>query len=77
MDSQEGVAIWLVKSSNLELTSFASTQTPSIYLSPHGELRKRSWAAVDPIIKEEKMEMYADPDTRGGIFDPAGIAGEL
>jgi len=28
---------------------------------------------VDPTINEEKMEMYADPDSRGGILEPAGI----
>jgi acetyl-CoA carboxylase / biotin carboxylase 1 len=28
---------------------------------------------VDPTINEAKMEMYADPDSRGGILEPAGI----
>lgn len=45
-----------------------------IYLPPHGELRGGSWVVVDPTINEEKMEMYADPDSRGGILEPAGIA---
>merc|ERR1712003_175213 len=44
-----------------------------IYLPPHGELRGGSWVVVDPPINEEKMEMYADPDSRGGILEPAGI----
>lgn len=44
-----------------------------IYLPPHGELRGGSWVVVDPTINEEKMEMYADPDSRGGILEPAGI----
>jgi acetyl-CoA carboxylase/biotin carboxylase 1 len=45
-----------------------------IYLPPHGELRGGSWVVVDPTINSEKMEMYADPDSRGGILEPAGIA---
>ena len=44
-----------------------------IYLPPHGELRGGSWVVVDPTINPEKMEMYADPDSRGGILEPAGI----
>lgn len=44
-----------------------------IYLPPHGELRGGSWVVVDPTINDEKMTMYADPDSRGGILEPAGI----
>lgn len=44
-----------------------------MYLPPYGELRGGSWVVVDPTINEEKMEMYADPDSRGGILEPAGI----
>jgi acetyl-CoA carboxylase / biotin carboxylase 1 len=44
-----------------------------IYLPPHGELRGGSWVVVDPTINQDKMEMYADPDSRGGILEPAGI----
>ena len=44
-----------------------------IYLPPHGELRGGSWVVVDPTINNDKMEMYADPDSRGGILEPAGI----
>jgi acetyl-CoA carboxylase/biotin carboxylase 1 len=44
-----------------------------MYLPPHGELRGGSWVVVDPTINLEKMEMYADPDSRGGILEPAGI----
>jgi len=44
-----------------------------IYLPPHGELRGGSWVVVDPTINPEKMEMYADFDSRGGILEPAGI----
>jgi acetyl-CoA carboxylase/biotin carboxylase 1 len=44
-----------------------------IYLPPHGELRGGSWVVVDPTINEAKMSMYADPDSRGGILEPAGI----
>jgi acetyl-CoA carboxylase/biotin carboxylase 1 len=44
-----------------------------MYIPPHGELRGGSWVVVDPTINPEKMEMYADPDSRGGILEPAGI----
>jgi acetyl-CoA carboxylase/biotin carboxylase 1 len=44
-----------------------------MYLPPHGELRGGSWVVVDPTINQAKMEMYADPDSRGGILEPAGI----
>jgi len=44
-----------------------------MYIPPHGELRGGSWVVVDPTINKEKMEMYADPDSRGGILEPAGI----
>jgi len=44
-----------------------------VYLPPHGELRGGSWVVVDPTINEEKMSMYADPLSRGGILEPAGI----
>lgn len=44
-----------------------------IYLPPHSELRGGSWVVVDPTINSEKMSMYADPDSRGGILEPAGI----
>jgi acetyl-CoA carboxylase / biotin carboxylase 1 len=45
-----------------------------MYLPPYGELRGGSWVVVDPTINESKMEMYADPDSRGGILEPSGIA---
>jgi len=45
-----------------------------MYLPPYGELRGGSWVVVDPTINEEKMEMYADPDSRGGILEPSGIS---
>jgi len=44
-----------------------------IYLPPHSELRGGSWVVVDPTINSEKMAMFADPDSRGGILEPAGI----
>merc|ERR1712232_792778 len=45
-----------------------------MYLPPHGELRGGSWVVVDPTINQDKMEMYADPDSRGGILEPSGIS---
>lgn len=44
-----------------------------IYIPPYGELRGGSWVVFDPTINGEQMEMYADPDSRGGILEPAGI----
>lgn len=44
-----------------------------IYLLFHGELRGGSWVVVNPTINEDKMKMYAGPDSRGGILEPAGI----
>ena len=29
---------------------------------------------MDPTINAKQMEMYADPDSRGGILEPSGIA---
>jgi len=45
-----------------------------IYIPPHGELRGGSWVVLDPTINLDQMEMYADPDSRGGILEPSGIA---
>jgi acetyl-CoA carboxylase/biotin carboxylase 1 len=44
-----------------------------IYLPPNGELRGGAWVVIDPSINPEKMEMYADVDSRGGILEPPGI----
>jgi acetyl-CoA carboxylase/biotin carboxylase 1 len=48
-------------------------QPVMIYIPPFGELRGGSWVVVDPTINAEKMEMYADVDSRGGILEPPGI----
>mmetsp|Transcript_29822 Transcript_29822/g.41220 ORF Transcript_29822/g.41220 Transcript_29822/m.41220 type:complete len:2214 (+) Transcript_29822:130-6771(+) len=44
-----------------------------VYIPPGGELRGGAWVVVDPTINLEKMEMYADVDSRGGILEPPGI----
>ncbi|XP_071442085.1 acetyl-CoA carboxylase isoform X1 [Hetaerina americana] len=44
-----------------------------IYIPPNGELRGGAWAVVDPTINPRHMEMYADPESRGGILEPEGI----
>eukprot|EP00933_Yihiella_yeosuensis_P033928 TRINITY_DN27520_c0_g1_i1.p1 TRINITY_DN27520_c0_g1~~TRINITY_DN27520_c0_g1_i1.p1 ORF type:complete len:1234 (+),score=270.47 TRINITY_DN27520_c0_g1_i1:159-3704(+) len=44
-----------------------------IYIPKHGELRGGAWVVIDPAINPEKMEMYADNESRGGILEPAGI----
>ncbi|KAG8315423.1 hypothetical protein J6590_071132 [Homalodisca vitripennis] len=43
------------------------------YIPPNGELRGGAWAVVDPTINPVHMEMYADPDSRGGVLEPEGI----
>lgn len=44
-----------------------------IYIPPHGELRGGAWVVIDPAINPDKMEMYADKESRGGILEPPGI----
>ncbi|KAK9507907.1 hypothetical protein O3M35_007669 [Rhynocoris fuscipes] len=44
-----------------------------IYIPPNGELRGGAWAVVDPTINPTYMEMYADPECRGGVLEPEGI----
>ena len=44
-----------------------------VYIPPGGELRGGAWVVVDPTINSERMEMFADSDSRGGILEPAGI----
>jgi acetyl-CoA carboxylase/biotin carboxylase 1 len=38
-----------------------------------GELRGGAWVVIDPSINPDKMEMYADRESRGGILEPPGI----
>ena len=49
------------------------TRPVFVYIPPGGELRGGAWVCVDPTINERYMEMYADPDSRGGILEPPGI----
>lgn len=45
-----------------------------VYIPPFGELRGGAWVVIDPTINQfGNMEMYADPDARGGILEPEGI----
>ncbi|XP_017779998.1 PREDICTED: acetyl-CoA carboxylase isoform X2 [Nicrophorus vespilloides] len=48
------------------------TKPVLIYIPPNGELRGGAWAVVDPSINSRYMEMYADPDSRGGVLEPEG-----
>ncbi|XP_065216768.1 acetyl-CoA carboxylase isoform X5 [Planococcus citri] len=43
------------------------------YIPPNGELRGGAWAVVDTTINPSYIEMYADPDSRGGVLEPEGI----
>lgn len=43
-----------------------------VYIPPYGELRGGAWAVVDAAINPRQMEMYADPDSRGGVLEPEG-----
>jgi acetyl-CoA carboxylase / biotin carboxylase 1 len=44
-----------------------------VYIPPNGELRGGAWAVVDPSINPRHMEMYADPESRGGVLEPEGV----
>lgn len=44
-----------------------------VYLPPKCELRGGAWVVVDPTINKEMMEMYADPQSRGGVLEPEGL----
>lgn len=44
-----------------------------IYLPPNAELRGGAWAVLDPLINPRFMEIYADPESRGGVLEPEGI----
>eukprot|EP01083_Nonionella_stella_P225808 802487_1 len=43
-----------------------------VYITPHGELRGGAWVVVDTSINADFMEMYASPNSRGGVLEPAG-----
>lgn len=44
-----------------------------VYLPPNSELRGGAWAVLDSLINPTYMEMYADPESRGGVLEPEGI----
>ncbi|OQR88272.1 acetyl-CoA carboxylase [Achlya hypogyna] len=44
-----------------------------VYIPPFAELRGGAWVVVDPTINADVMEMYADPQGRGGVLEPAGL----
>jgi acetyl-CoA carboxylase/biotin carboxylase 1 len=46
-----------------------------VYIPPHGELRGGAWVVMDTTINPGHMEMYADPESRGGVLEPEGIIG--
>jgi acetyl-CoA carboxylase/biotin carboxylase 1 len=43
-----------------------------VYIPPGGELRGGAWVVLDPSINQEHMEMYADPNSRGGVLEASG-----
>ena len=43
-----------------------------VYLPPNATLRGGAWAVLDSTINPDKMEMYADPKSRGGILEAPG-----
>lgn len=51
----------------------AYKQPVFVYIPPFAELRGGAWVVVDPTINAEYMEMYADPNGRGGVLEPAGL----
>ncbi|XP_073965390.1 acetyl-CoA carboxylase isoform X2 [Choristoneura fumiferana] len=44
-----------------------------VYIPPGAELRGGAWAVVDPNVNSARMEMYADPEARGGVLEAEGI----
>lgn len=44
-----------------------------VYIPPFAELRGGAWVVIDPTINESYMEMYADPESRGGVLEPEGV----
>lgn len=52
----------------------ACKQPVFVYIPPGGELRGGAWVVVDPTINSDVMEMYADPQGRGGVLEPSGTA---
>lgn len=49
------------------------SQPIMVYLPPFCELRGGAWAVLDATINPRHMEMYADPNARGGILEPEGV----
>ncbi|XP_064490125.1 acetyl-CoA carboxylase-like isoform X4 [Ornithodoros turicata] len=43
-----------------------------VYIPPFAELRGGAWAVVDAAINPRQMEMFADPESRGGVLEPEG-----
>lgn len=43
-----------------------------VYIPPGGELRGGAWVVLDTLINPSKIEMYADPQSRGGVLEPEG-----
>lgn len=43
-----------------------------VYIPPGGELRGGAWVVLDTLINPEKIEMYADSQSRGGVLEPEG-----
>jgi hypothetical protein len=43
-----------------------------VYIPRGAELRGGAWVVVDPTINSDMMEMYADPESRGGVLEPEG-----
>ncbi len=49
------------------------TRPIMVYIPPFAELRGGAWVVIDPTINESCMEMYADPESRGGVLEPEGV----
>lgn len=49
------------------------SQPIMVYLPPFSELRGGAWAVLDASINPRHMEMYADPNARGGVLEPEGV----
>ncbi|KAE8200344.1 hypothetical protein CF336_g732 [Tilletia laevis] len=52
----------------------AYRQPVFVYIPKHAELRGGAWVVVDSTINANgNMEMFADPESRGGVLEPEGI----
>jgi len=72
---QEDMFREILKYGSLIVDGLSAYQQPVfVYIPKHAELRGGAWVVVDSTINANgNMEMFADPDARGGVLEPEGI----